>query len=86
MTVQAQPGGILVTHVPAFHAPPTIGYLQILAGAALFGFNAGVSKVVLDAGLDPVRLIALRLDRIDRMWTDMRPLSLRVAHRTEVPN
>jgi uncharacterized protein YbdZ (MbtH family) len=26
------------------------------------------------------------LDRIDRMWTDMRPLSLRAAHRTEVPN
>jgi hypothetical protein len=26
------------------------------------------------------------LDRIDRMWTDLRQLSLRAAHRTEVPN
>jgi drug/metabolite transporter (DMT)-like permease len=37
-----------------------LGYLQILAGAALFGVNASVSKVVLDAGIEPARLTALR--------------------------
>ena len=52
--------GDLVTDLSTRHARPTIGYLQILAGAALFGFNASVSKVVLDAGLQPARLTALR--------------------------
>jgi drug/metabolite transporter (DMT)-like permease len=37
-----------------------LGYLQVLAGAALFGFNASVFKVVLDAGIEPARLAALR--------------------------
>ena len=37
-----------------------IGYVQVLAGAALFGINASVSKVVLEAGIEPARLAALR--------------------------
>ena len=37
-----------------------LGYIQILAGATLFGVNASVSKVVLDAGIQPARLTALR--------------------------
>lgn len=37
-----------------------LGMLQVLAGAALFGFNSSVSKVVLTAGVDPARLTALR--------------------------
>lgn len=34
--------------------------MQVLAGAALFGFNASLSKVVLTAGIEPARLTALR--------------------------
>lgn len=41
-------------------ASPRIGYLQVLAGAAFFGVNASVSKVVLTAGIEPARLAALR--------------------------
>lgn len=39
---------------------PRFGYAQVLAGALLFGFNAPVSKVVLEAGVEPARLAALR--------------------------
>jgi drug/metabolite transporter (DMT)-like permease len=39
---------------------PGLGYVQVLAGALLFGFNASVSKVVLTAGIEPARLAALR--------------------------
>jgi drug/metabolite transporter (DMT)-like permease len=37
-----------------------VGYVQIAIAAALFGFNATVSKVVLSAGIEPARLSALR--------------------------
>jgi drug/metabolite transporter (DMT)-like permease len=36
------------------------GQLQVLVGATLFAANASVSKVVLDAGIAPARLTALR--------------------------
>ena len=36
------------------------GYGLVLLGATLFGVNASVSKVVLDGGLEPARLTALR--------------------------
>jgi drug/metabolite transporter (DMT)-like permease len=36
------------------------GQLQVLVGATLFAANASVSKVVLDAGIEPARLTALR--------------------------
>jgi drug/metabolite transporter (DMT)-like permease len=36
------------------------GYVLVLVGATLFGVNASVSKVVLDGGLEPARLTALR--------------------------
>jgi drug/metabolite transporter (DMT)-like permease len=36
------------------------GQLQIVVGAVLFATNASVSKVVLDAGIEPARLTALR--------------------------
>jgi drug/metabolite transporter (DMT)-like permease len=36
------------------------GQLQVVVGAALFAVNASVSKVVLDAGIEPARLTALR--------------------------
>ena len=39
---------------------PALGYAQVLAGAALFGLSASVSKVTLDAGVEPARLTALR--------------------------
>src|SRR6188768_144326 len=42
------------------HRRPRLGYAQVLAGALLFGVNAPVSKVVLDAGIEPARLAALR--------------------------
>ncbi len=35
-------------------------FVQVLAGAVLFGVNASVSKVVLSAGVEPARLTALR--------------------------
>jgi drug/metabolite transporter (DMT)-like permease len=41
-------------------ARPRLGYLQVLAGAILFGVNASVSKVALTAGIEPARLTALR--------------------------
>jgi drug/metabolite transporter (DMT)-like permease len=37
-----------------------LGYVQVLAGAVLFGVNASVSKVALTAGIEPARLTALR--------------------------
>jgi drug/metabolite transporter (DMT)-like permease len=39
---------------------PRLGYVQVLAGALLFGVNASVSKVALTAGIEPARLTALR--------------------------
>ena len=39
---------------------PGRGHLLVLGGAALFGFNASVSKVVLMTGVEPARLTALR--------------------------
>jgi drug/metabolite transporter (DMT)-like permease len=41
-------------------ARPTLGYAQVLAGAALFGLAAIVSKMALTAGIAPARLSALR--------------------------
>jgi drug/metabolite transporter (DMT)-like permease len=43
---------------PATH--PRVGYMLVLGGAALFALNAGFSKVVLDAGIEPARLTTLR--------------------------
>jgi drug/metabolite transporter (DMT)-like permease len=39
---------------------PRVGYLQVLAGAVLFGINGSVAKVVLGADIEPARLAALR--------------------------
>ncbi|HEX8803378.1 MAG TPA: EamA family transporter, partial [Acidimicrobiales bacterium] len=39
---------------------PRLGTAQVLAGAVLFALNASVSKVVLEAGVEPARLTALR--------------------------
>ena len=36
------------------------GYLYVILAAALFSVNGSVSKVVLEAGIDPARLAALR--------------------------
>jgi drug/metabolite transporter (DMT)-like permease len=36
------------------------GQLQVVVGATLFAVNASVSKVVLDSGIEPARLTALR--------------------------
>jgi drug/metabolite transporter (DMT)-like permease len=41
-------------------AHPRRGHLQVLVGSTLFAANASVSKVVLDAGIQPARLTALR--------------------------
>ena len=41
-------------------ARPALGYTQVLAGAALFGLAAIVSKMSLTAGIAPARLSALR--------------------------
>lgn len=67
---------------------PRRGYLLVLAGAVLFGVNASVSKVVLDAGIAPARLAALRcagaavgLGLVLALW---RPASLRIRW-SEVP-
>ena len=43
---------------PATH--PHVGYMLVLGGASLFALNAGFSKVVLDAGIEPARLTTLR--------------------------
>jgi drug/metabolite transporter (DMT)-like permease len=39
---------------------PLRGHLQVIVGSTLFAANASVSKVVLDAGIEPARLTALR--------------------------
>ena len=44
----------------AHRARPALGYTQVLAGAALFGLAAIVSKMSLTAGIAPARLSALR--------------------------
>jgi drug/metabolite transporter (DMT)-like permease len=51
------------TIAPAAGVPPTHagrGLVQVTAAAVLFGVNASVSKVVLQAGVDPRQLAALR--------------------------
>jgi drug/metabolite transporter (DMT)-like permease len=37
-----------------------VGYVQVLGGALFFALNANVSRVALEAGLEPARLAALR--------------------------
>jgi drug/metabolite transporter (DMT)-like permease len=37
-----------------------VGYAQVLVGALFFSLNASVSRVALDAGVEPARLAALR--------------------------
>lgn len=60
----------------------------MLAGATLFGVNASVSKVVLDAGIEPSRLAALRCTGAAMglliLLGVTRPSSLRVSWR-ELP-
>jgi glutathione peroxidase-family protein/drug/metabolite transporter (DMT)-like permease len=41
-------------------AHPRLGYVQVAVAAVLFGVNASVSKVVLDAGIEPRQLASLR--------------------------
>jgi drug/metabolite transporter (DMT)-like permease len=69
------------THLPR----PRIGYLQILAGATLFGANASVSKVVLDSGIEPGRLTALRCTGVAialLLWLGLtKPSRLRIPPR-----
>jgi hypothetical protein len=43
-----------------FTASPRRGLLYVTLLGALFAVNASVSKVVLDAGVDPARLTAVR--------------------------
>jgi drug/metabolite transporter (DMT)-like permease len=54
----------------------------VLAGATLFGINASVSKVVLEAGIEPARLTALRCSGAALgllvVLTVLRPTSLRL--------
>lgn len=58
----------MTTTTPAEAAAPTVarptharrGLAQVTAGAVLFGLNASVSKVVLEAGVPPRQLAALR--------------------------
>jgi drug/metabolite transporter (DMT)-like permease len=68
---------------------PTVGYVQVLAGAVLFGVNASVSKVVLTAGVEPARLTALRCTGaaagLFLLLGLTRPGSLRIT-RAEVPS
>jgi drug/metabolite transporter (DMT)-like permease len=49
-----------VTGVPGDAANWRVGYLLLIPGAALFGIGGSVSKVVLEAGIAPARLAALR--------------------------
>ena len=44
-------------------ARPALGYAQVLAGAALFGLAAIVSKMSLTAGIAPARLERAALHR-----------------------
>ncbi len=46
--------------VRSVRSPSARGYAYVIAAATLFGANACVAKVVLDAGVPPVRLTALR--------------------------
>jgi len=41
-------------------ARPAVGYATTIAAAGLFGLNGTVSTLVLDAGVPPTRLTALR--------------------------
>lgn len=58
------------------------GYALVLTGATLFGINASVAKVVLDAGIEPARLTALRCTGAALgllvVLTLLRPTSLRL--------
>ncbi|HYF45063.1 MAG TPA: DMT family transporter [Acidimicrobiales bacterium] len=62
--------------------------MLVLAGATFFGVNASVSKVVLDAGIEPARLTALRCTGaalgLLLLLTTVRRTSLRVP-RQEIP-
>jgi drug/metabolite transporter (DMT)-like permease len=46
--------------IPATRSHAVRGYAQVIVAAALFGANASVSKAVLDAGIAPRQLAALR--------------------------
>jgi drug/metabolite transporter (DMT)-like permease len=67
---------------------PRTGYLMVLVGAVLFVVNAGVSKVVLTAGVEPARLTVLRAVGtalvLGLALAAFRPRSLRISVR-EVP-
>jgi drug/metabolite transporter (DMT)-like permease len=58
------PDAPVTVHATELLAAPrshrSLGYAQVLGGALLFGVNAAVSKVVLEAGIEPARLTALR--------------------------
>ncbi len=62
--------------------------MLVLAGATFFGVNASVSKVVLEAGIEPARLTALRCTGAAvgmlLVLKTVRPTSLRVP-RSEIP-
>src|SRR5262245_41273397 len=46
--------------IPARRSHAARGYVQVIVAATLFGANASVSKAVLDAGIAPRQLAALR--------------------------
>jgi len=52
--------GVSVDTIGAVDGHRRRGQLQVVVGATLFAANASVSKVVLDAGIEPARLTALR--------------------------
>lgn len=56
----AAPGASAPAASPPRFAGASLGYVQILAAASLFGITGSVAKVALDAGIEPARLTALR--------------------------
>jgi drug/metabolite transporter (DMT)-like permease len=56
-TVLPAPGAPDLPHGPE---RPALGFALVVAGSVLFGLAGSVSKVVLDAGVAPARLTALR--------------------------
>ena len=83
--VETIPGGLTA---PARDRHPRIGYLCVVAAAALFAVNGTVSKVILDTGVSSLRLTELRcagaLAGLGLLLVVVAPERLRVA-RSELP-
>lgn len=83
--VETIPGGL---RAPVHDQQPRIGYLCVVAAAALFAVNGTVSKVILDTGISSLRLTELRcagaLVGLGLLLAVVAPERLRVARR-ELP-